>query len=200
MKKHILTLLIGIGVLFGIAYAQDYVIVNQGAQRFGFLTSKVTSITHRDCDVVITTNDENLFEIPDVDSITFHAEDGIVHLYDNMDNYDEGFVTRYYGQFAMKVGCVCSSDSKFNAITYAPPVGVADTVCIISTLEENIPTQMVTRNGIYYFSYPTDSTFELIYDDGETVAMVGCINYSMEDLENCKYEDDAYKSTLLHAE
>lgn len=199
MKKHILTLLIGIGVLFGIAYAQDYVIVNQGAHKFGFLTSKVASITHRGCDVVITTTDENLFEIPAVDSITFNAEDGIVHLYDKMDNYDEGFVTRYYGQFAMMTGCVCSDDSKFNAITYAPPVGVADTVCIISSLEDNIPTQMVTRNGIYYFSYPTDSTFELIYDDGETVAMLGCIKISMEDLVNCKYEDDAFKSTLFNA-
>ena len=199
MKKHILTLLIGIGVLFGIAYAQDYVIVNQGAHKFGFLTSKVASITHRGCDVVITTTDENLFEIPAVDSITFNAEDGIVHLYDKMDNYDEGFVTRYYGQFAMMTGCVCSDDSKFNAITYAPPVGVADTVCIISSLEDHIPTQMVTRNGIYYFSYPTDSTFELIYDDGETVAMLGCIKYSMEDLVNCKYEDDAFKSTLFNA-
>ena len=199
MKKISLTLLIVFGMLFGIVYAQNYVVVNQGAKKTGFLMSKVNSIIHEDCGVTIKTDKDNFFDVETVDSITFDAEDGIVRLYENICDYDVAFLTKLFGNFAMKEGCVCTENSRFNAVTYAPPVGMADTICIISTAENNIPTQMITAEGIYYFGYPTDTTFELVYDDGVTAAMVGCIKISMDDLKNCVYGEDAFKSTIANA-
>ena len=199
MKKISLTLLIVFGMLFGIVYAQNYVVVNQGAKKTGFLMSKVNSITHDNCGVTIQTDVDNFFDVETVDSITFDAEDGIVRLYDNICDYDVAFLTKYFGNFAMKEGCVCTENSQFNAITYAPPVGVADTICIISTAENNVPTQMITVEGIYYFGYPTDTTFELVYDDGVTAAMVGSMKISMDNLKNSVYGEDAFKSTLANA-
>lgn len=199
MKKKSLFLLIGFGVLFGIAFAQNYVVVNQGSKKTGFLMSKVNSITHDNCGVTVKTGVDNFFDVETVDSITFDAEDGIVRVYENICDYDVAFLTKYYGNFAMKTGCVCSEDSRFNAITYAPPVDKADTVCIISTANNNIPTQMITANGIYYFGYPTDTTFELIFDNGVTAAMVGSMKISMDALKNCFYGEDAFKSTIANA-
>lgn len=199
MKKNSLILLIGFCVLFGIAYAQNYVVVNQGVKKTGFLMSKVNSINHDNCGVTIKTAVDNFFDVETVDSITFDAEDGIVRLYDNICDYDVAFLTKLFGNFAMKEGCVCTESSRYNAITYAPPVDKADTICIISTANNNIPTQMITSDGIYYFGYPTDTTFELVYDDGVTAAMVGSMKISMDALKNCVYGEDAFKSTIANA-
>jgi len=199
MKKNSLILLIGFCVLFGIAYAQNYVVVNQGVKKTGFLMSKVNSINHDNCGVTIKTAVDNFFDVETVDSITFDAEDGIVRLYDNICDYDVAFLTKLFGNFAMKEGCVCTESSRYNAITYAPPVDKADTICIISTANNNIPTQMITSDGIYYFGYPTDTTFELVYDDGVTAAMVGSMKISMDALKNSVYGEDAFKSTIANA-
>lgn len=53
MKKSYLILLACIGLICGIAYAQKYVVVNQGAKKTGYLLSKVDSITHTSNQVTI---------------------------------------------------------------------------------------------------------------------------------------------------
>ena len=70
MKKYILTLALGMACAMG--FAQDYVIVNQGATVHKYLLKEVTAISHTTNAVTIEQG-ENLYTYPvaDVDSITF---------------------------------------------------------------------------------------------------------------------------------
>lgn len=197
MKKQSFLLLIGFGVLFGIAFAQNYVVVNQGAKKTGFIMSDVNSITHNDCGVTIHTDKTNFFDVETIDSITFEDNDGIVELEDDILDWDKAFVTESHGFYGFRVGCVCSATSKYNAITYIPSEE-GDTVCLITTLEDNLPTQMVTKEGILYFSYPNDSILELVFDNGIDVNLIGSVNYSMDELSPNIYEEDVFKSSLFN--
>jgi len=72
MKKYILSLIIGIGVLCGIAYAQDFIVVHQGDIKSMFSLPDVESITHADGNVNVVQNGQSTtFPIQTVDSITF---------------------------------------------------------------------------------------------------------------------------------
>lgn len=197
MKKSYLILLACIGLICGIAYAQKYVVVNQGAKKTGYLLSKVDSITHTSNQVTINMAGGATYDVQYVDSITFSSEDGIVELDDKVMDLDKAFVTEGHGFYGLYEGCVCSSTSKYNAITYFPSDDV-DPICLISTVEGNIPTQIVAPKGILYFSYPNDSILELVFDNGESVTMIDNIEYSMEALENNKFGDDVFKSSLYN--
>ncbi len=73
MKKFILTLLVGIGALCGIAFAQDFLIINNGNNKLGILLSEIESITHPDGDkLFITQKGQTIpYAVSSVDSITF---------------------------------------------------------------------------------------------------------------------------------
>lgn len=196
MKKFILTLLAGLVLSFGAAYALNYVVVNQGTKKIGYLLSKVSAISHTNETVNIEMGDEiESYDVADVDSITFNSIDAIVKLDDAIADWDEAYVTESHGLYGFQQGCVCSSTSKFNALSYIAAEG-GDTLSIITTAEENIPTQMVTKNGILYFSYPNDSTLELVLDNGVDVNMIDCVEYSMDVLVNNVYTDDMLKTIL----
>ena len=73
MKKFILTLLISIGTLCGIAFAQDFLIINNGINKIGILLSEIESITHPNGDsIYIAQNGQSVpYIVSNVDSITF---------------------------------------------------------------------------------------------------------------------------------
>ena len=196
MKKNILTLLAGLIISVGAAYAVNYVVVNQGVKKIGYLLSKVSAISHTSETVSIEMGDATeTYDVALVDSITFNSIDGITKLDDAIADWDEAYVTEIHGLYGFQQGCVCSSTSKFNALSYIAAEG-ADTLSIITTAEENIPTQMVTKNGILYFSYPNDSTLELVLDNGVDVNMIDRVEYSMDALVNNAYADDMFKTIL----
>lgn len=70
MKKYILTLLIGICLL---SYAQDYLVINKGDNKIGFILSKIESITHSNGNTmnVVENGQSTSFSVNSVDSVTF---------------------------------------------------------------------------------------------------------------------------------
>lgn len=73
MKKYILTLFVGICALCGIAFAQDFLIVHNGANKFGMLLSEIESITHPSGNsIYIVQSGQSIpYAVSSVDSITF---------------------------------------------------------------------------------------------------------------------------------
>ena len=123
---------------------------------------------------------------------------GIIELKTGIGEWDAAYLTKF-GYFCYKQDANgTKGESNYSSVTYMPANG-SDIVSLISTKSGNIPTQMVTKNGIVYFSFPNDSILELLYDDGKTVSMLDSIAYSKEDLLNLSFDNDAFKSTLSSA-
>lgn len=134
---------------------------------------------------------------PSQASILQKAE-GIIELQSGIGNWDAAYLTKY-GYFCSKEKASSTAD-KYSSITYMPADG-SDMVSLVATKTDNIPTQMITKSGIVYFSFPNDSILELLYDDGKTVMMLDSIAYSKEELCNLtkQNEGDAFKATLAAA-
>ena len=132
---------------------------------------------------------------PSQASILQKAE-GIIELKSGIGNWDAAYLTKK-GYFTYKKD-VNGSDSKYSSINYMPADG-SDIVSLIATKTDNVPTQMVTKKGIVYFSFPNDSILELLYDDGKTVTMLDSIAYSKEKLQEISNANlnDAFKSVLI---
>lgn len=111
---------------------------------------------------------ESLDDLSDVD--------GIIELKTNIGKWDAAYLTRY-GYFCYDENLTNDLDSKYLALTYLASDGM-DLSCLISTKDKCQPTQLVTNEGIYYFSYPNDTILELLYDTGEKVMMLDSIPYS----------------------
>ncbi len=124
--------------------------------------------------------------------------EGIIELNSGIDDWDAAYLTKF-GYFCYKQDA-SSTANNYSTITYMPADG-SDMVSLISTKTDNIPTQMVTQDGIVYFSFPNDSILELLYDDGKTVMMLDSIAYSKEFLTNltASKEGDVFKATLSAA-
>lgn len=135
-------------------------------------------------------------DAPSQESILQKAE-GIIELKSGIGNWDAAYLTKL-GYFCYKQNVQGGTESKYSSVTYMPANG-SDIVSLISTKSDNIPTQMVTKNGIVYFSFPNDSILELLYDDGKAVTMLDSIAYSKEDLLKLSEGRDAFKSTLSTA-
>lgn len=142
--------------------------------------------------LVACSNDDD--STPSQASILQKAE-GIIELKSGIGNWDAAYLTKK-GYFCYKKD-VNGSDSKYSSINYMPADG-SDIVSLISTKTDNVPTQMVTKEGIVYFSFPNDSILELLYDDGKTVTMLDSIAYSKEKLQEISNanSNDAFKSVL----
>lgn len=141
--------------------------------------------------VACSNNDDST---PSQASILQKAE-GIIELKSGIGNWDAAYLTKS-GYFCYKKD-VNDSDSKYSSINYMPADG-SDIVSLISTKTDNVPTQMVTKEGIVYFSFPNDSILELLYDDGKTVTMLDSIAYSKKKLQEISNanSNDAFKSVL----
>lgn len=136
-------------------------------------------------------------DTPSQASILQKAE-GIIELKSGIGNWDAAYLTKL-GYFCYKENA-SSTANKYSSVTYMPADG-SDIVSLIATKADNIPTQMVTKNGIVYFSFPNDSILELLYDDGKVVTMLDSIAYSRENLTNLTAVNngDAFKATLTAA-
>ena len=146
----------------------------------------------------------NVIEIPEYygnPSETFfemlQKAEGIIELKSGIGKWDTAYLT--------KAGYFCymqnadSTAEKYSSVTYMPADG-SDIVSLISTKLDKIPTQMVTKSGIVYFSFPNDTILELLYDDGESVTMLDSIAYSKDSLLYLSVkDDDAFKSILSSA-
>ena len=140
-------------------------------------------------------NDDD--DTPSQASILQKAE-GIIELKSGIGNWDAAYLTKL-GYFCYKQDA-SSTANNYSSITYMPADG-SDMVSLIATKADNIPTQMVTKSGIVYFSFPNDSILELLYDDGKTVMMLDSIAYSKQNLTNltASKNGDAFKATLSAA-
>lgn len=127
--------------------------------------------------------------------------EGIITLKDGIGNWDAAYLTKL-GYFCYSEDAFSKnnsqSDGKYSSVTYMTPDG-NDIVSLLTTKEDNIPTQMVTKSGIVYFSFPNDSILELLYDDGKTVTMLDSIPYSKNELPSINMSNaDAFKATLAN--
>ena len=127
--------------------------------------------------------------------------EGIITLKDGIGNWDAAYLTKL-GYFCYSEDAFSKnnsqSDGKYSSVTYMTPDG-KDIVSLLTTKEDNIPTQMVTKSGIVYFSFPNDSILELLYDDGKTVTMLDSIPYSKNELPSINMSNaDAFKATLAN--
>lgn len=133
------------------------------------------------------------------ESILQKAE-GIIPLTSGIGEWDAAYLTKN-GYYCYKQNLTgedaVSTDAKFSTVTYMPANG-SDIVSIIATKADNLPSQMVTRNNVVYFSFPNDSILELVYDDGKDVRMLDSIAYSKADLEAeaARADGDAFKGIL----
>lgn len=142
--------------------------------------------------------------IDNCDDVTLSQEsilqkaEGIIELKSGISNWDAAFLTKL-GYFCYKQDA-SSVANKYNSITYMPADG-SDIVSLIATKADNIPTQIVSPNGIVYFSFPNDTILELLYDDGKTVMMLDSIAYSKKELINltASKKGDSFKATLSAA-
>lgn len=130
------------------------------------------------------------------------SANGIVPLKEHVGEWDAAYLTKLgyfcYSEDAIVKGKSLASKALYNSVTYMSPDG-DDIVSLLSTKEDNIPTQMITDKGIVYFSYPNDSILELLYDDGKKVTMLDSIPYSKEQLPSVNMVNaDAFKSTLAN--
>lgn len=133
---------------------------------------------------------------PTQESIIQSAE-GIIELSDNIENWTKAFLTKY-GYFCYKNDISMDEDTtQYRSITFMS-TNKTEFASIISTKETNIPTQMVTSNGVIYFSFPNDSILELLYDDGTSLTMLDSISYNKEDLLKLS-TGDPFVSTLSTA-
>ncbi|MDE7455099.1 MAG: hypothetical protein K2M96_00145 [Prevotella sp.] len=157
-----------------------------------FLTALLVAVVSMS--VVSCSSDSD--DTPSQASILQKAE-GIIELKSGIGNWDAAYLTKL-GYFCYKQDA-SSTANKYSSITYMPADG-SDIVSLIATKTDNIPTQMVTKSGIVYFSFPNDSILELLYDDGKTVMMLDSIAYSKEELTNLTTsKKDAFKATLSAA-
>ena len=125
------------------------------------------------------------------------SAEGIIEISDNIEGWTKAFLTKY-GYFCYKNDISMDEDTtQYRSITFMS-TNKTEFASIISTKETNIPTQMVTGNGVIYFSFPNDSILELLYDDGTNLTMLDSISYSKEDLLKLS-TGDPFVSTLTTA-
>lgn len=135
---------------------------------------------------------------PVVESVLGDAS-GIIKIESGIGDFDAAYLTKL-GYFCYKKDASSAAD-KYSAITYMPEDG-SDMVSLIATKADNIPTQMVTKNGTIYFSFPDDKILELLYDDGTgAMTMLNSVEYSKEELAQLTADanGDAFKATLSAA-
>ena len=107
--------------------------------------------------------------------------EGIIELESGIGDWDAAYLTKV-GYFCYKQDMnesAMGEEGLYSAIAYMSAEG-SDMVSLVSTKSDNLPTQMVTEDGIVYFSFPNDSILELLYDDGETVVMPDSIAYDKD--------------------
>ena len=95
MKKYILTL--ALGLFCAVGFAQDYVVVNQGATQNKYLLKEVTAINHTNDAVTIEQGEEAYtYPVANVDSITFVKALDTTIPQDLLDQLDD-YMPIYYG-------------------------------------------------------------------------------------------------------
>lgn len=169
MKKYILTLLVGIGVLVSIAYAQDYLVVNQGGNKIGFILSQIESITHPDGNTMtITQNGQSTpFTINNIDSVTFvyEEEPDVIapSIFILSPTSDEVFVTN--NQF-ITISGVAQDNIALQQVIYSTSTGKNGVAAgtdqwVISDLELELGDNVITVTAIDVNNNSTDATITI---------------------------------------
>lgn len=138
---------------------------------------------------------------PTQESFLQKAE-GIIKLKTGIGDWDAAYLTKsgYFCQKETLNEPKGNTGGKYQSITFMPANGSEEEIAsLISTKADNIPTQLVTRNGILYFSFPNDTILELLYDNGKEVTMLDSIPYSRNDFSSSSASTDAFKSCLSNA-
>ena len=124
--------------------------------------------------------------------------EGIVPLTSGIGDWDAAYLTKH-GYFCYAAGVdggATQASAEYSSVNFMPADG-SDIVSLITTKGNNLPTQMVTKSGTVYFSFPNDSILELLYDDGTTMRMVDSIAYSRDELlAMAATKGDPFKSAL----
>lgn len=124
--------------------------------------------------------------------------EGIIELNEGIGDWDAAYLTKL-GYFCTKEDAG-ENTSNYSTVTFMPADG-SDFVSLLATKNDHIPTQMVTKKGTVFFSFPNDTILELVYDDGKKVEMIDSIRYSKQELKALIAENrgDAFKATLAAA-
>lgn len=137
------------------------------------------------------------------DSEVLKNAEGIIKVTSGIGDWDEAYITKS-GYFCVKENTADSEDataeSKFSSLVYMS-ADKSNIINVIASKGVNLPTQMVTKDGTIYFSFPNDSILELLYDDGEKIDMIDSIAYKKEFLPGYapEYSEDNFKSILANS-
>lgn len=128
---------------------------------------------------------------------------GLIPISTGIGGMDAAYISPkgYFGykQDISATSSSASANGKYSSVTYMTADG-SDIISIITTKDDAIPSQMLTKNGIVYFSFPNDSILELVYDDGNTVTMLDSIAYTKEELPGFKFASglDSFRAILAN--
>lgn len=125
---------------------------------------------------------------------------GIVEIHDNIGDWDAAYVTEH-GYFCYKEGLQVKSEDKgaLSSLTYMSS-SQTEMTGLLATRNECIPTQLVGKDGILYFSFPNDTILELLFDDGIKVEMIDSVAFKKSSLPGLEAELllDPFKAILAN--
>lgn len=154
MKKYILTLVLGL--ICAVGFAQDYVVVNQGAVQHKYLLKEVTAINHTFDGVTIVQDDRmDSYNVADVVSIVFSQVDDSnlpkLAVVNNANEYWDQLIIENTDRYA----CVKHYSDGSSLV-----VGELDEVQMIISLDaQNRPTQMSFDGFVANIFYRSDKAF-----------------------------------------
>lgn len=126
MKKSLLTLFVSLGVLCGIAYAQDFIVVNQGGNKIGFSLSDIDEISHPDENTMNIVQNGQLtpYAISNVDSITFvnasEPDNQVPNIYILSPTSETVFVTNLA---SIQISGIADDNIALNRVVYSTNKG-----------------------------------------------------------------------------
>lgn len=126
--------------------------------------------------------------------------EGIVTLTSGIGDWDAAYLTKE-GYFCIKnefsTDDAALVENNYSSLAFMP-ADESEIVNIIAAKDGNIPTQMITKDGTVYFSFPNDTILELLYNDGENMELIGSIDYDKQTLPGVN-ESDNFKAILSNS-
>ncbi|MBE6333507.1 MAG: hypothetical protein E7071_01620 [Bacteroidales bacterium] len=152
-------------------------------------------IVEEDCVIFILLDGTELKLQKVNDDNVLNSLEGIVKTDAAIGEWDVAYITKY-GYLCFKNGLFedeIISTNNFNSLTYMDHEG-DNVISIISTKNDNIPTQMVTKDGVLYFSFANDTILELIYDNSLVLSLIDSVSYNKNELPG--FSDELSGDTL----
>jgi len=150
-----------------------------------------------------TASDDDDDILVDGTDVPAPVEGGIVKITEGIGDADEAYVTPAgfftYTEEADENPTV-GEESVFSTISYLSVDG-QDIATLLFRKSDQLPSQLVIKDeGIIYFSYPSATIVELVFDDNENVNFIGSYEFDPATLPGNEFaaEGDIFKAALAN--